>query len=91
MDDYPAQIADYLESIALKVRSLTVDRMERWTKWVAAGIVLSALGFLLVLFLLIGVFRLLGAVVGVTVAYAIIGGIFLIVGVLLWSKRKPTT
>lgn len=91
MEDFPTRIADFLESIAAKVRSLTVDRLERWTKWVAAGVVLSVLAFLIIVFLLIGLFRLLGAVTGFTIVYTIIGGIFLVVGVLLWSKRKPTT
>jgi hypothetical protein len=91
VEDFPTRIADFLESIAAKVRSLTVDRLERWTKWVAAGVVLSVLAFLIIVFLLIGLFRLLGAVTGFTIAYTIIGGIFLVVGVLLWSKRKPTT
>lgn len=87
MDDFPTKVADLLESIATRVRSMTVDRVAGWTKWAALGIVLAALGFLLIVFLLVGLFRLFGEVVGVTLAYAIIGGLFVIAGALLWSRR----
>ena len=89
MDEFPTKVADFLESTAARIRSMTVDRIANWTKWAALGIVLGALGFLLVLFLLVGLFRLFGEVVGVTMAYAIIGGLFVVAGALLWSKRRP--
>ena len=44
-----------------------------------------------ILFLFIGIFRLLGELIGVEVAYAVIGGLFLLGGVLLLSQRKPRT
>ena len=51
---------------------------------------LFALGSLAALFLIIGLFRLISSVIGVTPTYAAIGGIFLVAGVFLWLKRtKP--
>jgi hypothetical protein len=90
MDDFPSKIADFLEQTAAKVRSMTVDRIAYAVRWTAAGAVLAILGFLLILFLLIGIFRLLGEIIGVEVAYAVLGGLFLLVGVFLLSQRKPS-
>lgn len=89
MDDFPTKIADFLEQSAVKVRSMTVDRIAGGVRWGAAGIVLAVLGFLLAVFLLIGIFRLLGELIGVEVTYAIFGGLFLLLGVLLLRQRKP--
>ena len=87
MDDFPVRLADFLEGIASKVRALTVDRVAHWTKMGALGMVAASLGFLAVLFLLIGLFRLLSSLIGVTPSYAVIGGIFLVAGAFLWVKR----
>ena len=42
--DYPAQIADLIESLAVKIRSLTVDRAERSITWAAFGLLFGAIG-----------------------------------------------
>lgn len=90
MDDFPIKLADMLEGFAAKARALTVDRVAQWTKMAALGMVVTTLGLLAVLFLVIGLFRLISTVVGVTPTYAIFGGIFLVVGAFLWVKRtKP--
>jgi hypothetical protein len=90
VDDFPVKLADLLEGVAGKARALTVDRVAHWTKMAALGMVAASLGFLALLFLLIGLFRLLSSVIGVTPSYAVLGGIFLIAGVFLWVKRtKP--
>jgi hypothetical protein len=91
MDDFPLKIADFLEQTASKVRSMTVDRIALAVRWTAAGVVLALMAFLLVLFLLVGIFRLLGEIIGVELAYAVLGGLFVIVGVFLLSQRKPST
>jgi uncharacterized membrane protein HdeD (DUF308 family) len=90
MDDFPVKLADLLEGFAGKARALTVDRVAQWTKMLALGMVAATLGFLAILFLIIGLFRLLSSVIGVTPTYAVLGGIFLIAGAFLWSMRtKP--
>ena len=89
MDDFPTKIADYLEQTATKIRSMTVDRIAGGVRWGAAGIVIAVLAFLLIVFLLVGVFRLLGELIGVEVTYAIFGGLFLLLGVFLLRQRKP--
>ena len=87
--DFPVKIADTLESVAGKARSLTVDKAENIGTWVATGTILFFIAVLAVIFLLIGLSRLLGEVVGTEVAYAIIGGLFLIGSWLVWRQRDP--
>jgi len=87
--DFPVKIADTLETVADKARSLTVDKAENIGKWVATGTILFFIALIAVIFLLIGLSRLLGEVVGTEVAYAIIGGLFLIAALLIWRKRDP--
>lgn len=89
MDDYASKLADLLEEIATRVRSMTVDRVEKAAKWTAIGIVVAMLALLLVIFLLIGLFRLLGTLIPIEWAYAIVGGIFVLLGVFLWRSRRP--
>ena len=89
MDDFPAKIADLLESVAKRVRSLTVERMAGWARWTAIGLVLALLGLLMAIFTIVALFRLLAGLVTVEGAYAILGGVFVIAGIVLWSQRLP--
>ncbi len=45
MNDFPTQIADFLEETAGKIRSMTVDRLASAAKWTGVGIVAAMLGF----------------------------------------------
>ena len=87
MDDYPAKLAELLESTAGRVRALTVDRVAQWTKMAALGLVATAMGALAAVFLGIGLFRLVSSVIGVTPTYAALAGLLLIAGLFLWIIR----
>ncbi len=89
MNDYPTQIADFLEETAGKIRSLTVDRLAEAAKWTGVGIVAAMLGLVLCIFLVVGLVRLLAGLVGMQWAYTIIGGLFVITGMFLWRMRIP--
>ena len=89
MNDYPTQIADLLENVANRVRSMTVDRVAGWAKWTGVGIVSTLLGLVLAIFLTVGLVRLLAGLVGMQWAYTIIGGLFVVVGMFLWRLRRP--
>ena len=89
MSDYPTQIADFLESTAQRVRSMTVDRAAGWAKWTGVGIVAALLGLVLTIFLIVGLVRLLAGLVGMQWAYTIIGGLFIVIGAFLWRLRRP--
>ena len=87
--DYPAQIADFFEGLAAKIRSMTVDRAENAVTWTALGLMLATIMLLAIIWLLVAYFRAFGELVGQEVAYAITGGILIIVGALLWMRRFP--
>ncbi|HSF86404.1 MAG TPA: phage holin family protein [Acidimicrobiia bacterium] len=87
-DDYPAQIAGFLEDTATQIRRLSVDRLRKAATWTAVGMVVAMLALVLVIFLLVGLFRILAELTTVEIAYLILGGIFLIAGMFLWSKRN---
>ena len=89
MNDFPTQIADFLETSANKVRSMTVDRVAGWAKWTGVGIVAALLGLVLSIFLVVGLVRLLAGLVGMQWSYTIIGGLFVVVGMFLWRLRLP--
>ncbi len=89
MNDFPTQIADFLEETAGKIRSMTVDRLASAAKWTGVGIVAAMLGFVLFIFLVVGLVRLLAGLVGMQWAYTIIGGLFVVVGMFLWRLRIP--
>ena len=88
MDDFPTKLADFLESIASRVRALTVDRVAQWTKMAALGLVAASLGVLAAVFLGIGLFRLISSLIGVTPTYAGLAGLLLVGGLFLWVIRK---
>jgi hypothetical protein len=87
MSDYPTQIADLLENVATKVRSMTVDRVAGWARWTGVGIVATLLGLVLAIFMTVGLVRLLAGLVGMQWAYTIIGGLFVVIGAFLWRLR----
>ena len=89
MNDYPSQIADILEDVAKKARSMTVDRAAGWAKWAGAGIFAAFLGLVLAIFMTVGLVRLLAGLVGMEWAYTIIGGLFMVIGMVLWRLRLP--
>lgn len=94
-DDYPTRIADFLEAVATKIRSLTVDKIARVVTFVTLGLVAMSLVATAFVFLLVGLFRIGGELtrkacdctVYMEITYAVIGGVFLALGALLWSKR----
>jgi F0F1-type ATP synthase membrane subunit a len=93
MEDFPTRIADLLESFATKVRSMTVDRLAGTARWTAASFVLLVLTMALFIFLLIGLVRIIDELLPGDVAwvYVLLGGLFLLLGLLLWVRRKPQT
>lgn len=89
MDEFPAKIADYLESTATRIRELTVERAAGWARWAAIGVVIAIVGLVVLVFALVAIFRLVAGLVGVEETYTIFGAIFVIAGIFLWTKRLP--
>ncbi len=96
MDDFSQRIPDMLESATERVRSLTVDRVARIIKIAALGLVITVLVVLALVFLFVGLARIFNGLIAhacsdcswsMPVAYAALGGLFLLFGALLWSAR----
>lgn len=88
-DGYASRIADLLERAATTIRSATVDRAWTAITWVAAGLVAAGLVLLAAYWLFVAVFRALGTLIGVEVAYAVVGALLVILGTAIWWKRVP--
>ena len=58
-------------------------------KWTAAGIFAAVVGLVALIFLTVGLVRLLEGLVGMQWAYTIIGGLFILIGAFLWRQRIP--
>ncbi len=83
------RVADGLEQIATKIRELSVDRAALAITWAAVGVVLVVAALTAVLWLLVGIFRALGTLMGTETAYAVVGLILILVGAFVWSRRYP--
>jgi cytochrome bd-type quinol oxidase subunit 1 len=91
MDDLPARLADFLESISARIRALTVDRVARWIKISSLGMVALSLGIMASVFLLLSVYGALEIPLGPDGAFAVLGGVLLIAGAWLWLRRTKIT
>jgi len=86
--DFPTKIADSIEMAAGKVRAQTVDRVDGVAKWAALAVILFVLAVAVLVFLIIGLLRLSGEVVGTEWSYVILGGLFVLGGALVWRLRS---
>lgn len=99
MEDFPTRIAELLESFATRIRALTVDRVARVITYVTLGMVAVTLVTISFIFLLIGLFRIVEELIfkacdcgaAMEISYGAVGGLFLLGGVLLWSRRTKDT
>jgi len=84
-----ARVADGLEQVATKVRGLTVDRAAVTITWAAVGLILLVAGITALIWLLVGIFRALGTLMGTETAYAVVGLVLILGGAFVWSRRYP--
>lgn len=87
MDDLPRRLAALLESLATRVRSLTVDRVDRVARIVALVLPAAVLGGFAVVFLFMTIHGALAIPLGDAGAFAVVGGLFGVGGLFLWQKR----
>ena len=87
MENFSVRFADFLEHLAQRARALTVDRLAKGITMAAIGLGVAMLALVALIFLGVGLFRLLAMGVGETWAYTILGGLFMITGAFLWMKR----
>lgn len=84
-----AKVAEFLEMIATRIRELSVDRAATAITWIAVGLLLATAAMVGVFWLLVGIFRALGTLLGTEVAYAVVGLILVIAGAVVWWRRYP--
>ena len=98
MEDFPTRVADLLESVATRIRALTVDRAARAITWVTLGLVGLILVVMAFIFFLVGLFRIVEELIfkacdcgaAMEISYGAVGGLFLLIGALLWSRRTKS-
>ena len=88
MEDLPIRLADLLESIAVRVRTMTVDRVHRIVTIVSLGLIALTMAITAVVFLFVSLYNLLAQWLTPAGALGVMGGIFVIAGLLVWSRRS---
>lgn len=69
---------------------MTVDRVAKAIRLTALGMVAAALGIMAVVFLLLTVYGALAIPLGTDGAFAVLGTVVLIGGLVLWARRSKT-
>jgi hypothetical protein len=87
MEELAARFAEILEQIAIKVRSLTVDRVARGIRVTGLGILAASLGLSALLFLFLAIFGALEIPLTTAGAFAVLGVVLVGAGTYLWLKR----
>lgn len=88
--DFAERTVDTIDSVVTTIREKTVDPLVKLTRIVVYGILVLIALVLVAVLGSIALVRLLDVYAfgnRVWISYFIIGGIFTIVGLLLWSKR----
>lgn len=88
--DWAAETADSIERVIVGIRSKTLDPLDRIVRILVYGIVGGALGVTAVVLLAVALVRAVDIAVpgDVWSADVTIGGIFTVVGLFLWTKRR---
>jgi hypothetical protein len=88
MQDFAAKFVEFIEQLAIKIRSLTVDRIRAAIRVTGLGILVASLGFTALIFLLWALFEALEIPLTTGGAFAVLGALFLIGGGVMWFKRS---
>ena len=88
MPEFATKLADFLESIAVKARALTVDRANRAIVIAGLGLPITVLVLLAVVFLFMTIHGALAVPLGDAAAFGIMAGLFAAAGALVWGRRN---
>jgi hypothetical protein len=90
--DWAAQTADQIEKVVVGIRSKTADPLDRIVRVVVYGLVAGVLGVAALVLLAVALVRAIDVAVPGEVwsAHLIVGGIFTLPGLFLWTKRRGT-
>ena len=90
--DWPAHTADVIESVVTTIRDRSVGPLEAAARAIVYGLLAALVGSVLLALAAIGVVRAFVVYVPphrAWVADVSIGGAFSLLGLLLWSRRRP--
>jgi hypothetical protein len=93
-DDWTVQAADTIDRVVTTIRSKTSDPLVGIARWVVFGLLASVVGTMALVLLAIGAVRALIVYLPVGddrvwAAHVIIGGIFVLAGLLLFRSARP--
>jgi hypothetical protein len=88
--DWAAQTADTIDKVVTSIRSKTADPADRAVRIVVYGVLAGVLGVTALVLLSVALFRAVDVAIPGEVwsAYLVVGGIFSLVGLFLWTKRR---
>lgn len=86
---WPESVADTIVDSVTALRRLAMRPVSRIARRIVYGFIAAILALLILLLAVIGLVRLLDAYLPqeVWLVYAVLGGIFTIAGLLIWSRR----
>ena len=89
--DWTKDLLDRLDHYIDVVRSNTTDRLVKVARLLVYGVIAAILGLMAAVVALIAMIRILDVVLPreVWLPYVILGGLFSLIGLFLWGKRKP--
>jgi len=87
--DWTVQVADTIESVIGSVRDKTTIPVETIARALVYGILIAVAGITALVLLTVVLVRALSYVMPVWGADALLGGLFTLVGMFLWRKRRP--
>lgn len=88
MEDLPRRLAELLETVATRVRALTVDRIARGVTMASLAVPIVVLAILTVVFLFMTVYGALAIPLTSAGAFGVLAGLFAVGGALAWRKRS---
>jgi hypothetical protein len=88
MEDLPRRLAELLETVAIRVRSMTIDRIARVVTAASLAIPLAVFGLLAVIFLFLTLHAALAIPLTPAGAHGVLAGLFAVGGALMWRKRS---
>jgi succinate-acetate transporter protein len=88
MEDLPRRLAELLETVATRVRAMTIDRIARGVTVASLAIPLVVFALLAVIFLLMTIHSALAIPLTDAGAFGVMAGLFAIGGALAWRKRS---